>query len=145
MYRLSENGRKLIKHYEGKYNKAYLCPAGIPTIGYGHTKGVVLGQVCTKEEAEEWLQDDYSEAESGVLKAVTTSLLPNQLQALASFVFNLGIGRFKSSTMLMLINRREFADAAKEFDRWVNAGGVKLPGLISRRAEERKLFEGKIE
>ena len=139
------SGLDIIKKYEGLRLKAYLCPAGIPTMGYGHTKGVELDQVCTKEEAEEWLQEDYNEAESGVLKAVTTSLLPNQLQALASFVFNLGIGRFKSSTMLMSINHREFADAAKEFDRWVNAGGVKLPGLISRRAEERKLFEGKIE
>ena len=139
------SGLDIIKKYEGLRLKAYLCPAGIPTIGYGHTKNVKLGQICTEEEAEEWLQDDYNEAESGILKAVTTSLLPHQLQALTSFVFNLGIGRFKSSTMLMLINRREFADAAREFDRWVNAGGVKLPGLISRRAEERKLFEGKIE
>ena len=139
------SGLDIIKKYEGLRLKAYLCPAGIPTIGYGHTKNVKLGQICTEEEAEEWLQDDYNGAEKGVLNAVTTSLLPHQLQALTSFVFNLGIGRFKSSTMLLLINRREFTDAAKEFDRWVNAGGVKLPGLISRRAEERKLFEGKIE
>ena len=136
-------GLDIIKKYEGLRLKAYLCPAGVPTIGYGHTKNVVLGQICTKEEAEEWLQEDYNEAERGVLNAVATSLLPNQLQALTSFVFNLGIGRFKSSTMLMLINRREFIDAAKEFDRWVNAGGQKLKGLIDRRKEERQLFEGK--
>ena len=54
------SGLDIIKKYEGLRLKAYLCPAGIPTIGYGHTKGVVLGQVCTKEEAEEWMKSQLA-------------------------------------------------------------------------------------
>ena len=134
-------GLDLIKQYEGLRLEAYLCPAGIPTIGYGHTKGVRIGQKITKDQAENFLADDFLEAESAVAKQITVPLKWNQLDALASFVFNLGAGKLLGSTLRKKLNAGDYKGAAEEFDKWVFAGGKKLNGLIARRAAERKLFE----
>lgn len=133
---------ELIKKAEGLSLDAYLCPAGIPTIGYGHTgKDVKLGMTCTQQQADEWLMEDFESACRDVKAAVKVPLTDNQLDALGSFVFNLGINRISQSTLLKKLNAGDYQGAAQEFDRWVFAGKTKLKGLVIRRAAERKLFE----
>jgi lysozyme len=136
----------LVKHFEGLYLEAYLCPAGVPTIGYGHTDGVRLGQTITEAQAEQLLAADLAEAAADVDRLVKVPLNDDQRGALASFVFNLGPGALASSTLLRKLNLGD-ATAPAEFGRWTKArvGGklVDLPGLVSRRAAEQALFEGK--
>lgn len=136
-------GLELIKKFEGCKLKSYLCPAGVPTIGYGHTYGVKLDRTISVQEAEVLLDHDYQEAEDDVLEVVTVPLTDNQLGALTSFVFNLGKGNFGSSTLLKKVNKGDFTGAANEFDRWIFSKGVKLNGLIARRAAEKELFLAK--
>lgn len=130
----------MIKKFEGLKTKAYLCPAGVLTIGYGHTHGVITGDVCTAEQAEVWLKEDCLVAELTLSADVNVSLSQNQFDALVSFIFNLGSGNFIKSTLLQKLNARDYAGAADEFGKWVNAGGRKLPGLVKRRAAEKMLF-----
>lgn len=134
------DGKEIIRKFEGCKLKAYLCPAGKPTIGYGHTFGVKLGRVISKAEAEVLLDHDYQEALNGVESVVKVPLTKNQLAALTSFVFNLGVGALKGSTLLKKLNAGDIAGAANEFDKWIFAAGVKLDGLIARRAAEKELF-----
>lgn len=134
-------GLDIVKEAEGLRLSAYLCPAGIPTIGYGHTKDVKLGDTCTKQQAEEWLENDFFMAKNDVRAVVKVPLRENQLDALASFVFNLGVRKLIQSTLLKKLNAGDYSGAAAEFDKWVFAGKVKLNGLIKRRAKERQLFE----
>ena len=139
------NGKSIIKYCEGLRLTSYVCPAGKPTIGWGHTYGVKLGRTISEAEAEILLDHDYQQAEDDVLELVTVPLTDNQLGALTSFVFNLGQGNFSKSTLLRKINVSDFAGAAAEFDKWVYAtvNGVKtkLNGLVVRRKLERSLFE----
>ena len=139
------NGKSIIKYCEGLRLTSYVCPAGKPTIGWGHTYGVKLGRTISEAEAEVLLDHDYQQAEDDVLELVTVPLTDNQLGALTSFVFNLGQGNFSKSTLLRKINASDFAGAAAEFDKWVYAtvNGVKtkLSGLVVRRKLERSLFE----
>ncbi|SMH29804.1 Phage-related lysozyme (muramidase), GH24 family [Azospirillum lipoferum] len=138
----------LVKHFEGLYLTAYRCPAGVPTIGYGHTAGVTMGQVITAAQAEAFLSADLTAAAGQVDELVTVALNPDQRGALASFVFNLGSGSLASSTLLKLLNARDYEGAAIQFDRWVYAtvDGVKtrLPGLVARRAAEAALFQRQV-
>lgn len=135
----------LVRRSEGLYLKAYLCPAGVPTIGYGHTAGVRMGQTITSLQAEVFLRADMADAAAQVARLVKVPLTDRQRGALASFVFNLGAGSLQESTLLRLLNQRDYAGAAGQFGRWVFAtvNGVKteLPGLVKRRAAEAKLFE----
>ncbi len=134
----------LVRQFEGLYLTAYLCPAGEPTIGYGHTAGVRMGQTITAVQADDFLMSDLTAAAAQVDKLVKVPLTPNQRGALASFVFNLGAGSLQSSTLLRLLNQGDYKGAAGQFGRWVYAtvNGVKteLPGLVKRRAAEAKLF-----
>ena len=133
-------GLDIVRFYEGLRLQAYLCPAGIPTIGYGHTKNVKLGDVCIKQQAEEWLENDFFMAKTDVKAVVKVPLRQNQLEALSSFVFNLGVRKLIQSTLLKKLNAGDYTGAASEFDKWVYSGGVKLAGLIKRRAAEKQLF-----
>jgi len=139
------NGKSIIKYCEGLRLTSYVCPAGKPTIGWGHTYGVKLGRTISEAEAEVLLDHDYQQAEDDVLELVTVPLTDNQLGALTSFVFNLGQGNFSKSTLLRKINMSDFAGAADEFDKWiyatVNGVKTKLNGLVVRRKLERSLFE----
>jgi len=140
---ISEAGYGIIRKYEGLRLTAYPDPAtgGAPwTNGYGHTKGVKKGDTCTKEQAEQWLYEDAMEAWTGVLSVVKVKLEQWELDALTSFVFNLGIGNLKTSTLLRKLNVGDRAGAADEFLRWNKAAGKEMPGLTKRRTEERKLF-----
>ncbi|AVX13784.1 lysozyme [Stutzerimonas stutzeri] len=141
--RTSENGLALIRQAEGLRLRAYKCPAGVWTIGYGTTAGVKEGQVITKERAEELLRDDVKRFEDQVLRLVKVPLTQGQLDALVSFTYNLGAANLGNSTLLRLLNAGDYKGVAAQFDRWTKAGGKELPGLVKRRAAERALFEGK--
>lgn len=138
--RTSKKGIDLIKKYEGCRLKAYKCPAGVWTIGYGHTSGVKKGQVISQAQAEGFLKQDLEKFERGIMEYVKVQINQNQFDALVSFTFNVGLGAFNKSTLLRLLNVNKITAAAAEFDRWVYAAGVKLDGLIERRNEEKKLF-----
>lgn len=140
---ISKAGLDLIKEFEGLYLKAYRCPAGVPTIGYGHTAGVVMGQTITKQQADDYLRRDVRQFERAVARLVSVPLTQGQFDALVSFAFNLGEGALAQSTLLRLLNAGDYAGAAAQFDRWNKAGGRVLPGLVRRRAAERALFEAR--
>lgn len=137
---ISEDGIDLIKRNEGLRLKAYRCPGGIWTIGYGHTSGVRDGDVITKEQAEELLKKDIKEIEYK-LNSLNLNLTQNQFDALVSFIFNVGWSNFKSSTLLKKIRINPDDPSIRyEFSRWVFANGKKLNGLIKRRNEEANLY-----
>ena len=127
---------------EGLRVKAYRDAAGVLTIGYGHTKGVREGDRISPFWAKEMLEKDVAEAEKAV-KELHVARTEGQLDALTSFVFNLGIGRLKGSTLLKTIrNGGSKAAITREFKRWVYAGGKRLRGLeIRREWEARRFFE----
>jgi lysozyme len=138
--RVSTAGLEIIKFYEALRLKAYRCPAGIPTIGWGHTRGVKMGDTCTLIQAEDWLREDCAEAENAVNSLVKVPLTHNQFDALVSFVFNIGAGAFSRSTLLRLLNSGDYSGASKQFERWNKSGGVVLNGLTARRKREKTLF-----
>ena len=127
---------------EGCRLEAYKDAAGVPTIGYGHTKNVRMGDRITQYWAKEMLREDIEEAE-WLVKELGVARTEGQLDALVSFVFNLGIGRLKRSTLLKTIREGgSKAQITKEFKRWVYADGKLLPGLVKRREwEARRFFE----
>lgn len=141
----------IVKHFEGLHKltkdgmvQAYLCPAGKWTIGYGSTKGVKRGMKIDKGQAEELLMEDLQEHGSYVNQYVKVPLTQARYDALTSFVFNLGPGNFRSSTLLKKINVGDFDGATQEFSKWNKArvDGVLQPlaGLTRRRTAEAALF-----
>ena len=140
---ISEAGLALIRQFEGLRLLAYKCAAGVPSIGYGHTRTAKMGQSITQERAEELLREDVARFEAAVSRLVTVPLSQGQFDALVSFAFNLGAKALEKSTLLRLLNAGDYYGAAAQFDRWVYASGKKLSGLVKRRAAERALFEGK--
>ena len=125
---------------EGLRLEAYEDAAGVPTIGYGHTKNVRMGDKISEYWAKEMLREDIEEAEWQV-KELGVAKTEGQLDALVSFVFNLGIGRLNTSTLLKVIrNGGSMQQIKKEFKRWVYGGGKQLPGLVKRREWEAKRF-----
>ena len=125
---------------EGLRLEAYEDAAGVPTIGYGHTKNVRMGDKISEYWAKEMLREDIEEAEWQV-KELGVAKTEGQLDALVSFVFNLGIERLKTSTLLKVIrNGGSMQQIKKEFKRWVYGGGKQLPGLVKRREWEAKRF-----
>lgn len=142
---INQAGLDLIKSFEGLRLKAYKDSVGIPTIGYGHIRGVKMGQEITEAQAEEYLRADLEDAEKAVERLCSAKLTDNQFAALVSFVFNLGAGAFEGSTLRRKLNLGAYSEAAEQFAKWNKARvrGVltALPGLTRRRAAERKLFE----
>lgn len=137
---ISLTGIKLIKDFEGFRSKAYLCPANVWTIGYGHTASAKPGMVITKKHAEILLRNDLKRFEDCVNQKVEVKLNQNQFDALVSFTFNVGSQAFGDSTLLLILNQAKYYLAAKEFHRWVYANKRKLPGLVRRRQAEYDLF-----
>lgn len=141
--RMSENGKRILKNFEGLKLCAYRCTSGIWTIGYGHT-GITVksGDIITEAAANEFFEQDIKFFENAVNTLVTVKLNQNQFDALVSFCFNVGIGKegFAGSTMRMLLNRGEYTKAANQFLRWVYSGGKISEGLRRRRIKERELF-----
>ena len=130
-----------LKEFEGLRLKAYRDAAGVLTIGYGHTgTDVSMGDRITAYYAKELLMDDLGEHEAAV-RQLHVARTQGQFDALVSFVFNLGIGRLKGSTLLKTIRKGgSKAQITREFKRWVYAGGLQLPGLMRRREWEAKRF-----
>ena len=138
----SPEGKNLIKSFEGLRLEAYRCPAGIPTIGWGHTKGVRMGQHITREQAEDMLVEDIAPIER-LLNALGINFRQCQFDALVSWIFNLGEGNFKQSTLLkkIMANAKD-EEISDEIVKWVYAGKEPLPGLMNRRVMEATLFLG---
>ena len=138
--RTSRKGIEFIKAHEGLRLEAYLCPSGVPTIGYGHTYNVKMGDRITEEQAEMLLIGDLIVAETEVNR-YGLDLTQNQFDALVSFVFNVGVGNFRRSTLLKRLKANpNDPDIANQFKRWVYGNGKVLPGLVRRRNDEAKLY-----
>lgn len=136
-----QRAKDLTKESEGLRLQAYQDPGGIWTIGYGQTGSwVIEGLSCTKEKAEEWLDDNYEKIIKQIQQVVKVELNENQLGALCDFVYNLGIGQLSSSTLLCLLNQGDYAGACDQFSRWIYQNKVKLPGLVIRRKREQQLW-----
>jgi len=135
-----QGGIDLIKRFEGLRLRSYLCPANVWTIGYGHTGNVTSNQIITSEQAESILKSDLKRFENSVSDVVKVPLNQNQFDALVSLAFNIGSGAFAKSTLVKLLNNRDYSGAAEQFLRWNQAGGRVLDGLSKRRAAERSLF-----
>ena len=136
----SKTGLDLIKHFEGCELYAYKCPAGVWTIGYGHTKGVEPGMQITEQDAEDMLKEELIEYESYINDLVTVGLNQNQFDAMVSGVYNLGAGNLKASTLLKVLNAGDYAGVPEQMLRWNKAGGKVLEGLTRRRQAEADLF-----
>lgn len=135
----------MITLFEGAEHKAYVDPVGVVTICYGHTATAKLGQVKTEDECQELLRQDLAIAMAAVDRHTTAELTIEQRAALASFVFNFGETKYRTSTLLKKLNAGDKKGACAELSRWVN-GKVngqwkELPGLVTRREVERELCE----
>lgn len=140
---INSAGLALIKEAEGLRSEAYLDTGGVPTIGYGHTRGVHMGQYCTPEVAEAWLEADLEMAEAAVSSLVKAPLTDNQYAALVSFVFNVGQIAFAKSTLLKKLNEGGYALVQAYLRAWVFDNGKQQPGLVKRRAAESNLWSMK--
>ena len=136
----SKTGLDLIKHFEGCELYAYKCPAGVWTIGYGHTKGVEPGMQITDEDAHNMLVEELVEYESYINKLVTVGLNQNQFDAMVSWVYNLGSANLQASTLLKVLNAGQYGEVPAQMLRWNKAGGKVLEGLTRRRQAEADLF-----
>ena len=142
---ISKVGLDLIKSFEGCQLKAYKCPAGVWTIGWGTTEPINgikphEGMIITQQHADELLIKNLKGYENAVNKYVTYSINQNQFDALVSFAYNCGNGALKTSALLKKLNAGDVQGAANEFLRWNKANGKVLNGLTRRREAERKLF-----
>jgi len=142
---VNDEGFMLIKRWEGLRLKAYKDVGGILTIGYGHTSAagkpaVYEGMVITEEEADQILWNDLQIFEQAVNKNVRVPLNPNQFSALVSFVYNVGEGAFRKSTLLKKLNNGEYDAVPAELAKWNKVGKKTVPGLVNRRAAEAGLW-----
>ena len=139
-------GIDLIKRFEGFSSTPYLCPADVPTIGYGNTRRFDGSRVAMDDEpiseadGEALLAHELLSFERSVDKLITAELTQVMFDALVSFTYNLGSGNLQSSTLRMKLNRGHYEGAADEFPKWRKAQGRVLQGLVRRRIAERKLF-----
>jgi lysozyme len=156
---ISENGLELLKQWEGFKSKVYKDSAGLPTIGVGHllTKveqasgNIVIEGVpvpyangLTDQQVVDLLSQDVQPAEQAVTNGVTVALDQNQFDALVSFTFNTGTGAFSSSTLLKVLNQGQYEQVPDQLRRWNKAGGQVVQGLVNRRENEIKLWNGQI-
>ena len=141
--KISQEGISLIKKFEGCEYNAYKCAADVLTIGYGHTKGVKEGDLITQQEADKILEEDMKEYEGYINDYVTVDLDQNQFDSLVSWVFNLGPANLRASTMLKVLNNKEYEEVPNQMKRWNKAAGKVLEGLIRRREAESLLFQDK--
>lgn len=139
-----EVAAELCRHFEGFRSKPYICPAGYPTQGYGTvfkpdgTRVTMDDPPITKQLAEDWLiQELRNNYIAGVLKASPILIAyPEALGAIGDFAYNLGVPRYRSSTLRRKINAGDWAAAKEQLMRWTKAGGRELPGLVRRRKAE---------
>lgn len=133
----------LVASFEGLSTKAYLDSGGVPTIGFGHTAGVRIGEVCTPEQAHVWLDCDLQSADASVSRLVSVPVSQNQFDALVSLCYNIGSGNFEKSHVRALLNSHtDPAVVANAFLVWNQVDGKISEGLCRRRSAERAMFLG---
>eukprot|EP00011_Vannellida_sp_DIVA3-517-6-12_P014452 CAMPEP_0114612066 /NCGR_PEP_ID=MMETSP0168-20121206/4434_1 /TAXON_ID=95228 ORGANISM="Vannella sp., Strain DIVA3 517/6/12" /NCGR_SAMPLE_ID=MMETSP0168 /ASSEMBLY_ACC=CAM_ASM_000044 /LENGTH=328 /DNA_ID=CAMNT_0001823047 /DNA_START=1 /DNA_END=987 /DNA_ORIENTATION=- len=137
---VSDLGLSLIKDFESLFLNAYIDAVGVPTIGWGHTKGVQLGQTITTAQAEAFLVQDLADAQSTIHREVDVQLSQVQYDALVSFVFNVGGGGVINTGVARALAARNYDYVPNELSRWVYGDGKVLPGLVRRRCSEGILF-----
>jgi lysozyme len=142
--KISPAGLALLKQSEGCRLTAYEDAVGVWTIGYGDTQNARVGQTITQAEAEARLMARVAEFEDAVSTLLEVPLTQGQFDALVDFAYNLGPAALARSTLLRKLNAHDYSGAAAEFGKWVRAGNQVLPGLVTRRARERALFESGI-
>ena len=140
---ISQEGLSLIKKFEGCKLQSYKCAAGVWTIGYGSTNGIEEGMEISQESADMLLLEDVEVFEKAVNELVEVPLEQNQFDSLISWTFNLGPTNLKNSTLLKVLNNKNYDEVPTQIKRWNKAGGKVLQGLIRRREAEALLFEGK--
>ena len=138
--KVSQECIDLVKFFEGFEPKAYLCPANVWTIGYGRTKNVKEGDELNELQAERDLLEELEEFAEQVLNTVKVDLEQNELDALTSWTYNLGVGNLQSSTLLKKLNSGDKNSVPSEMIRWNKAAGKVLAGLTRRREAEAKLW-----
>lgn len=138
---IGDLGLELIKHFEGLRVEAYRCPAGIWTIGYGHTQGVYQNQKINVQQAETLLKKDLIQFEYCVSKILKVSISQPRFDALVSFAFNVGCHNLEKSTLMFLVNQKLFAKISKELLKWDKVNGVSMLGLTRRRLVEGHLWD----
>jgi len=145
--KISQEGIRLIKLFEGCKLEPYFCSASVLTQGYGHTKTVVEGQSWSQEHAEEMLMLDLQEFEQAVRELITVELNQDQFSALVSFSFNLGSNALRISSLRKVLNAEKYNEVPDQIRRWnkatVNGEKVVLDGLVRRRNAEALLFQSK--
>ena len=149
---LSPTGAALIKTFEGCHKRTgaifrpYVCPGGVLTIGWGHTNhhggNFDKNAQWTQKECDDTLKGNVEGFGAKVSALVKVPLKQHQFDALVSFAYNVGVGNFRTSTLLRKLNAGDYQGAALEFDRWNRSNGKVLPGLVRRRAAEALLFHG---
>jgi lysozyme len=140
---ISPKGLALLKRFEGLRLDAYLDGGGVPTIGYGSTKGVHMGMVITPGEAERLLLGDLSRHDiTPYLDGCATSQC--QFDAMTCLAFNIGLDRFNGSTVLKRHRQANYPRAADAFLLWHFDNGKPVKGLLSRREQERMLYLGEL-
>jgi lysozyme len=142
MRHISPVGLNLIKAFESFSPVVYVCPAGYPTILWGHVvrTGETFDEPASVELGEVVLRKDLAQAELSVMRLIGVPLEDAQFDALVSLTFNIGGGALQRSTLRSKLNREEYEEVPDEFLKWVWGGGRKLPGLINRRRLEADLF-----
>lgn len=138
---LSAAGVVAVSNHEGQRFAAYPDPAtgGAPwTICFGHTGPEVKpGMVVSKSQCDKWLASDLRKAQDVITSTVRVPIQQGEMDAYVSFVFNVGGGNWRSSTMLRLLNQGKRKEACDQFPRWVYANKIKMEGLATRRYAER--------
>lgn len=151
---LSKSGLDLVKQFEGLRLEAYLDTGGIPTIGYGTVRyppwhpirpngRVMMGDVCTEEQAELYFKHDLLRTEQAVDSLTIDNIVPRQFDALTSLVYNIGEGAYRTSTLRKLVNADPDNPAIRgQFLRWVYDDGRRIKGLVNRREKEANHYFG---
>jgi lysozyme len=145
--KLNNEGYKLIIKHEGLVLKPYLCPAKVPTIGYGNTyyedgkRVTLLDKPITKERAFEMFKEIADRFAKAVSQSVTSDINQRQFNALVSFAYNVGVANFKKSTLLKIVNvNPNDKQIENEFKKWTRANGKVLSGLVKRREDESNYY-----
>jgi len=134
--KVNAEGIELIKRWEGIKLEAYLCPAKVWTIGYGHTRTARPGMKITQIEADRLLREDLAKFESVITNAVKVDLSENQFAALVSWAYNVGEGSVRSSTLVRKLNAGKYDDVPAELIKWNKVKGKVNRGLTNRRSAE---------
>lgn len=139
--KMSAEGRAMLEGFESCRLVAFQDGGGVWTLGWGRTQNVKKGDTCTQTQADAWRDTDIAIAEDAVNLYVRVLLRQGQFDALVDFAYNLGAGNLRSSTLLKMVNAKDWAGAAQQFLRWDHDGGVQVAGLTRRCKARKALFE----